>query len=386
MTMAERVVRELARQGRGVLGRALARLPERTRPAPDGAWLLGASVGAAYNDNSAALHAFLRDECREIDAYWVMNGDSYDLERARRVGPVLLREELMTWAVARRAAVHVISHGVHDVPLCSSRSTNGAIKVRLGHGLTAMKKTKPRPLQTNKTANAIFDLVPVASEFERDNKRSWDIANDSLVVTGLPRFDPLLRRARAGSSRRILYMPTWRDGDARRQKDVAAAVASFLYHETLHRALVDHGVTLDVYCHRNMRGDVASATAIRDGLVRVLPVNHDVQESISSCLALVTDYSSVCWDALYVDKPVLFYQFDLDAYTAERGAYFDLRNDAPGPRAETPSAAAQLVADALSDLALSPAARRWQQRAFAFRDDQNCRRVYTAILERLEAT
>jgi CDP-glycerol glycerophosphotransferase (TagB/SpsB family) len=385
MSIAERVARELARQGRGALGRALARLPERTRPAPDGAWLLGASVGAAYNDNSAALHAFLRQECRDIDAYWVINSDSHDLERARRVGPVLLREDVMTWAVARRAAVHVISHGVHDVPLCSSASTSNAVKVRLGHGLTAMKKTKSRPLQTNKTANAIFDLVPVASNFERENKRSWDIADDSLVVTGLPRFDPLVRRARAGSSPRILYMPTWRDGGSRRQEDTAKAIVSFLQHPILHRALVDHGVTLDVYCHRNMRAVPGFAGLFRDGLIRVLPVEHDVQDSIASCMAMVTDYSSVCWDALYVDKPVLFYQFDLDAYLGERGAYFDLRNDAPGPRAETPSAAAELVANALNDLVLSPAARRWQQRAFAFRDDQNCRRVYTVILERLQA-
>lgn len=387
MSIQERLRRELRRRGRAVAGRALARLPTSMTGVAHGAWVFGGSVGAAYNDNAAALHAHVRATRPDIDARWVIDRHSDDVARARAVGPVMFPDDVGTWAVARRARVHVISHGVHDVPLCASSSTRNVLKVRLGHGLTAMKKTKPRALHTNRSANAIFGLVPVASDFERDNKRAWDIDDEALVVTGLARFDPLLRRSNAhrGRRRRLLYMPTWRDGDARRVRAAVDTIAAFLGDPDLHRALVAHDVELDVYCHRNLAAAVAPLAAIVGGPVSILPVSHDVQAAIASCAALITDYSSTCWDALYIDRPVLFFQFDLDAFLGERGAYFDLRNDAPGPWSSTPSSAAAMVAAALDGgLALSPAARRWQDRAFAWRDDRNCERVLAAIEARLE--
>lgn len=36
-----------------------------------------------------------------------------------------------------------------------------------------------------------------------------------------------------------------------------------------------------------------------------------VNELLMQCKMLITDYSSVCWDVLYQNKPTLFYQFDL---------------------------------------------------------------------------
>ena len=386
MSWRRRVGRELDRRVRAAAGLALAHLPRAYRPVDDGLWLLGGSVGAAYTDNSAALHRYLRAHHPEIDARWVIDRDSNDVDIARAVGPVLFRDAPTTFAAARRAAVHVISHGVHDVPLCGSSTTRNTVKVRLGHGLTAMKKTKPRPLHTNRSANAIFDLVPVASAFERSNKRAWDIDDDALVITGLPRFDELVRLARAPRANRLLYMPTWRDGlDSRRQRNVVEAIVAFLQQDTLHRALVEHGMAIDVYVHRNMAQLLEPLGArLRDAPVRLLPTSHDVQQALATCSALITDYSSTCWDALYVDKPVLFFQFDLQRFLGERGAYFDLENDAPGPRSSTPTQAAQMVAEALrAGLRLTPAARRWQQRAFQWRDDRNCERVHRAIADAL---
>lgn len=37
-------------------------------------------------------------------------------------------------------------------------------------------------------------------------------------------------------------------------------------------------------------------------------------ELMMRCKMLVTDYSSVCWDVFYLDKPVVFFQFDREKY------------------------------------------------------------------------
>ncbi|NEB71575.1 CDP-glycerol glycerophosphotransferase, partial [Streptomyces fulvissimus] len=50
---------------------------------------------------------------------------------------------------------------------------------------------------------------------------------------------------------------------------------------------------------------------------------------------LVTDYSSIMFDYALLDRPLIHFAPDLDAYTADRGSYFDLRERAGGPVVDT---------------------------------------------------
>ncbi|HEY9437483.1 MAG TPA: CDP-glycerol glycerophosphotransferase family protein, partial [Streptomyces sp.] len=63
--------------------------------------------------------------------------------------------------------------------------------------------------------------------------------------------------------------------------------------------------------------------------------HHDVSELMALADVLVTDYSSIMFDYALLDRPIVLFAPDLDAYAAERGSYFDLREKAPGPVAET---------------------------------------------------
>ncbi len=70
---------------------------------------------------------------------------------------------------------------------------------------------------------------------------------------------------------------------------------------------------------------------------------------------LITDYSSVCWDILYQDKPTLFYQFDLDKYNEAHGSYIDMKTELFGDRAETEEELMELLEETvLNDFHLKP--------------------------------
>ena len=47
--------------------------------------------------------------------------------------------------------------------------------------------------------------------------------------------------------------------------------------------------------------------------------------------ALITDYSSIMFDYANLDRPVVVYADDWDAYRETRGVYFDLMESAAGP-------------------------------------------------------
>lgn len=50
---------------------------------------------------------------------------------------------------------------------------------------------------------------------------------------------------------------------------------------------------------------------------------------------LITDYSSVYFDFLLKDKPIIFFPYDLEIYMSEsRELYYEYDSITPGPRAE----------------------------------------------------
>ncbi|MFC2015949.1 CDP-glycerol glycerophosphotransferase family protein, partial [Chloroflexota bacterium] len=380
--IAASLTRELDRTFKLYLAFLLTKLWRKARAiAGERCWLLSGMSGQIYADNSAALHRYLVENRPDLNVYWVIDRDSPDVDKARQVGPVLYRGDLSTYVYGLLARVHVISHGLADVPTCGSALSKGAVKVRLGHGLTALKKTKGSPLRSVGAKNRVFDLVPVASEFERQNKLTWGIDPRKLVVTGLPRFDDLVRKSELNHSpdgtnaspSRILYMPTWRDwlpGSTGRfvETDFYKQVAGFLLHPALHKALIRHNVFLYVHFHVILHHHLALiGREIADlSHVNVLSPDQDLQDAIVRSSLLITDYSSVAWDFLYLDKPVLFYQFDVEKFNEYRGASIDL-NDLFGPIARDAGSAVDLTrrfvesdfdyTDSKSDM------ERWQRKA-----------------------
>jgi len=50
---------------------------------------------------------------------------------------------------------------------------------------------------------------------------------------------------------------------------------------------------------------------------------------------LITDYSSICMNFALLDKPCLFYAYDLDNYKDGRNFYYDFESMVPGPVTRT---------------------------------------------------
>ena len=111
-----------------------------------------------------------------------------------------------------------------------------------------------------------------------------------------------------------------------------------------------------------------------------------VQTLLKESALLITDVSSVQFDFAYMQKPIIYYQWDYEEITkAHLGkGYFNFDIDGFGPICKT--------LDALKDTLESVANTNWQMSAdylqrvdafFKYRDTKNCERIYTAIAQRL---
>ena len=116
---------------------------------------------------------------------------------------------------------------------------------------------------------------------------------------------------------------------------------------------------------------------------RLVTGGSQLPAALSRSALLVTDYSSLAWDALYLGVPVIFFHFDRAQFLTHHGSYVDLGSRLFGPTAETVDEFHTYIADFLANdrrlVGFENDQAAWASRAFAFTDDGNCRRVVEAV-------
>ena len=101
------------------------------------------------------------------------------------------------------------------------------------------------------------------------------------------------------------------------------------------------------------------------------------------CRMLITDYSSVCWDILYQDKPSLFYQFDIEKYNEAHGSYIDMETELFGDRAATQEQLLDYLEEAVqNDFHLKPEYEKMRGEYLQFKDHEHSRHICEEIKKR----
>lgn len=117
-----------------------------------------------------------------------------------------------------------------------------------------------------------------------------------------------------------LYAPTFRDDPAR-----DAEIMSFFDADKFAAELSDEYALL-IRLHPQVH---TSAVSENGGAIDMTDY-PDAGGLVQLCDLLITDYSSICMDFVLLDKPCLFYAFDLDEYERERSFFFDYESYVPG--------------------------------------------------------
>jgi CDP-glycerol glycerophosphotransferase (TagB/SpsB family) len=111
-----------------------------------------------------------------------------------------------------------------------------------------------------------------------------------------------------------------------------------------------------------------------------------IQETFARTALLVTDYSSAAFEAALIGRPVLYYQFDRREILREHiytEGYFDYARDGFGEVTDDAGTLAALIRAYVADgCRMKPDYAARAEAFFAFRDGDNCRRNYEAVLAR----
>lgn len=201
----------------------------------------------------------------------------------------------------------------HGIPVkCMGRDINDT--------LLSIANTQRNFLQSSK----LFSAGPYHSEKLFGPYGVTPLVSDRIFETGMPRIDTTLN-ADASNVRRLLgvpegkrlvfFAPTWR---GKRGALEQGAIEQASLCRDLSKNLPDD-CFLIVSIHQLVRSKLPAEHGIP-----MLPSNLDTNEVLAAVDVLITDYSSILFDYLPLDRPTILYVPDLIEYQAERGLYFDL--------------------------------------------------------------
>ena len=285
--------------------------------------------------------------------------------------------------VSSEAPTHLYLY--RPMPNNISRSLRNHRYLCLQHGVTAMKRL-----------DSIFSPLRYAegSCFLVCSKNEQDIVVDALgyerenvPILGFSRWD--LLEDKSDAAHPVIHMMlTWRDWLERlsleefEESQYYLSCKHFLENERLHQLLAKHNATLRFYLHPYMQQyrDMFASTGPNVEIMTEgkRPLNELIMESSM----FVTDYSSVCWDALYLDKPVVFFQFDQQDYLEHRGSHIDLDTELPGPVCKDEDACIAAIERYLENgFSLSAQEREKADPWFAHRDKNNRKRTLDFLIE-----
>ncbi len=350
-------------------------------------WLV-CERGTDARDNGYHMFRYLRKEHPEISAWYVITKDSPDLDKISDLGNIVYRGSWNHWLVFISATRVLTTIGLMNyVPSGNHEFGRYVIKrnkqkiIFLQHGVIA----NDLPLYHKEQSN--FDLFICGSKPEFDYiSDHFHYTQDEVQYTGLARFDSLQS---VSHKKQVLIMPTWRkwlfeaDEQTIARSEYVERWNHLLHHPRLVELTEKYDVDIVFYPHQLMQKylEVFSSSNRR---VIIGDYHHfDVQELLKESSLLITDYSSVQFDFAYMYKPVLYYQFDEEAFFGNHNTkhgYFDYDKMGFGEKVQNEETLIDLIAEYISDnFRLKPVFKDRIEGVFVLHDDNNCERIFQQI-------
>lgn len=363
-----------------------AALLRRTNGAYRHLWLVS-ERGIDARDNGYWFYRYLRKQRPEVNACYVIDADSPDYAKVAQLGPTVkkgsIRHYLMYLAADRLVSSHV-QPAAPDLMIYYHLRRIG-IRPRgkqafLQHGVIK------DDMQWMRYPRLKVDFFASGGKMEYDYLASeFGFPEGVVRYTGLCRFDNLMRGKR--QTNQILVMPTWRGSQyPQGEKFVETAFyrhfQSLLESPELLRLLEANDLKLIFYPHIELQKELGRFHSPSERIVLADWRDYDVQTLLMECCVLITDYSSVFFDVGYMEKPVIYYQFDKEEFRKfhYQEGYFSYEQHGFGPVVETEDA----LLEALRRCAGNGfhMEKEYLDRLEAFfpmRDENNCERTYQIL-------
>ena len=351
--------------------------------------LVGGNLGEKYEDNASVFYTYLRRERPDLKTYWMYDPNT-DYVKNESITDAVPLGSFRNYLLFFRADYTFHGHSILydlapgiDKHIHHNKKT---VMTHISHGIEGFKKILIQPEDVPLLRRT--DYFNCASEYERDIKlNGWKFPGEKLITTGMARFDRLEPDSPAPEVKNILVMMTWREwlfglsDEEFMESDLFRRTVGLLEDPGIRRLIEERRLNVKVALHPFMkRFEPIFRSLPGSGQIRFVSFDEiSVKDQVIEADMLLTDYSSVSWDFLYQNKPIIFYMFDQKTIEEKRGTYLDLDGDLYGYKAKT----AEEVRDLLDRITAGANTNPWYPKAsyyFGYFDNENCRRLADKVI------
>lgn len=365
-------------------------------------WVFGALRGNAYDGNAKYLFEYVNKQT-DIKAAWITRKSALVKQMRAKGYRCFSFYSLRGLWFAMNSKVAVVTHMGNnwrgDLPFFALNRKSRL--VQLWHGIPLKKIGFDDSIYSQKKPDAVTRLlslptlkvfpfsqrikypdivIALSEETRRLFSSAFRVDSKLVKITGYPRNDVLftpMRDCRMDVVKAI-FMPTFR-GEEGAAPDLLAQTNFDI--DAIDKFCIDRQIEIDIKLHPfNFPTSEMLHEIAKSEFVRFINVD-DVYPQLSNYDVLITDYSSVYFDFLLLDRPMIFFPFNHDDFVKrDRELYFDYDEVTPGPKANSWAEVLSFLAD-LEKLESDYRLVRQQikQTFHEFQDAGSCQRVCSAI-------
>ena len=344
--------------------------------------------GDFLSDNSEAMLRFLADnydiriEC--IADKRIKRNDFYK-------NVVFKKNTIFNALITSLSSKVILDSSLHTIKMKPCR--NQTI-IQMWHG-SPLKHLPTDPFINN---GMFYSFLFYASEMFRDEMKKGLSADDKqMYLAGGPRNDYLFKGTAMpemykSEGKAVMWLPTFRRGIGLKETSNDIPIITGDNIEKLERFLKSKNTTLFIKPHplqldglKNVlsKDDLSAIRLISD--VDMWSNGITLYEMLGNMDALITDYSSVYFDYLLLDRPIGFTVEDIIEYNTNRGFALNPPEDyMPGAKLKTLEDIFEFLNNLNEEVDSFKEERKMlNTKANVFIDDKNCQRCAELVMKRL---
>lgn len=311
--------------------------------------IFGAWFGDKYDDNSRYFYEYILLNRPDIDVYWITKNISIYEKLKEEKKPVYLSNTPKSILLTLRAKYICTSTGIGDIGELNVNVTGGAYLINLWHGLPLKKIMYDDEYSKNAKNNLKNKILYYLKFFPRRHEfvvstsdkisqiyeSAFRLKKNHIIQLGQPRNDYFFQehinkyKERFKDKKIILYMPTHRN-----EGKTEIKIDELFDLKILDKWCSDNNYVFVIKKHFYHSKEKVISTSFEN----IVEITNEVTESqvlLDATDILITDYSSCYIDYLLLDRPIIFFDYDLENYKKEdRKMYFEYDEVTPGEKCE----------------------------------------------------
>lgn len=370
-------------------------------------WVFSGFNKKGYMDNCKYLYEYVLEHHPEIKAVWLTLDQEVFDQLSEEQKPVMMMRTHACRKLVSRAAIGVTDHyRMSDYDAFSGLNDHLKI-VQLWHGVGL--KDMDRVIESTTVVGAkypyskskwshfrhgyyqegyerYFMLVCPGRERVEKFAKVLHVPMDACFISGHPRNILLHQTQGLPYENNVIYAPTYR-WDSRSEKELVRQLkeAADLIQETMEKVDGEFVIRLHPHTWRNY-GRVLERMEKDHSRIRV-DRDKDIYCSLTRYAVMITDYSSIAYDFVLLDRPIVFHIFDYEKYQEEDTTFgVEYEQYSPGEKTKTWADALKAVEAYIKDPQKDGAWRRRIRDEFydmSVNDENNSQRIVDEIKRRL---